>query len=105
MKLRDHPTMTFQGVSQWPPSWGRTGDARKSGGWESPCGEEGVLKGVENHAAPRPGHLSLVIEYKGNQFRGLVSLNDDEFRFALCQKLGGCMGKAIREIGDIEIDF
>ena len=102
MELRRHPKLTWRGGSSWPPQWvGSVGLRTKV-----PMGEQGVLKAVEKGPASpaMPAHLSLVIEYEGGAFRGLLFADDPALLDALYPLLRACRDWPVLEIGSIELD-
>jgi hypothetical protein len=121
MKIRDHISLAL-----WPPVW------MDSSGDESPPSdkrEDLILRKVEPftppHIDPYRGYIRLTAEYgqePGKTYTGLVSgrtytsekpgkfytglvtiVRDPEFVDQLYEKLQGCLGQTIREIGDSEI--
>jgi hypothetical protein len=121
MKIRDHISLSL-----WPPVWmTATSD-------EPPPEdkrEDLILREVElytpPHLDPYRGYIRLTAEYgyePGKTYTGLVSgrtytkekpgkiytglltvIRDPEFHAQLYEKLQGCLGQTIREIGDAEI--
>jgi hypothetical protein len=86
-------------MGHWPPLFfGWIGPA----GPLPPVGEAGVLKAVRR--TPKPGHLSLEVEYEGDTWSGGFTLED----LALCARvyelLQQNLGRSLREIGDLELD-
>lgn len=99
MKLRDHPLMTYKGVSSWPPAWLWTA------GYDTthPTGEVGILKAVlRSHMEPHD-RCFLVMEHCGAEYVGTLLLSNPSFCQELFEMLSGHVGKTIQEIGDIDL--
>jgi hypothetical protein len=121
MKIRDHISLAL-----WPPVW------MTSSGDDSPPldkGEDLILREVElvtpPHVDPYRGYLRLTVEYRqeprktytglisgrtytslkpGKIYMGVITVvRDPEFVDQLYEKLQGCIGRTMREIGDAEI--
>ena len=101
--LRRHPKLTWRGRPSWPPPWG----GAVGPGTKLPIGEQGVLKAVEKTSAfpALPAHLTLVIEYEGNGFRGLLLADDAALLEALYPTLHACLDWPVLEIGSLELDL
>ena len=69
-------------------------------------GEVGALKAIEKVPASSamPAHANVVIEYEGGTFSGLLIVDDLEFLDTVHRTLNGCIGRAISEIGSLELD-
>jgi hypothetical protein len=121
MRIRDHTSLAL-----WPPVW------MTSSGDEPPPldnREDLILRKVEMytppHADPYRNYLRLTAEYghkPGKTYTGLISgrtyatekpgkiyislltvIRDPELHEQLYERLQGCLGQTIREIGEIEI--
>ena len=101
MQVRKHPK-----IKSWPPLW----DGFYSGHDEHATGEKVALKKVTLVKDPRrppyrkPDHLTLTIEYEGNEFKGILWADGPDFVARLCEKLKSCIGMSIQEIGDLEVE-
>jgi hypothetical protein len=50
--------------------------------------------------------VEIETEYQGQRVTGLYAIEDKDFAERLCQRLNAdCIGKTIREIGEMDIDF
>jgi hypothetical protein len=96
MKLRNHPDK-----SQWPPDW--TGSYK--GAEKMPIGEAYTLVGVKPHPAKgkNPPYLSLEIKHETGTAQGVLHWKKPEFLLTVAEKLRACVGKTVREAGDIEL--
>ena len=101
MKLRDHPLMTYKGVSSWPPAW------LWRGGYAStnPKGEVGILKAVLRFHIQTPDRCFLIMEHCGAEYVGALLLNDPAFCQEIFEVLLVHIGKTIQEIGDIDLSY
>ena len=100
MKIRNHPELKLQ----WPPPW----SAWYKAGDPDLQGEDGTLKDIIVERDSNPPHdpngLTLILEYKGNEFYGLLRSDDPAFIDRFYQKLkAGCTGMALQDIGDVDI--
>jgi hypothetical protein len=102
MKLRYHPLMAYKGVHSWPPSWSRWG-----GSYENihPTGEVGILKHVLPSILPASKICFLIIEHDGAEYIGTLLLSDPIFCREIWTLLVQNCGKAIRDIGDIDLSY
>jgi hypothetical protein len=93
MRIRD---LQWKGVSMWPPEW-----------WVSDegAGEEGFLKSVQFRNDQILQCISVVASHLGNNRNGIIILEDPTHLETLCQKLKENIGKPLKEIGDLNIDF
>src|SRR5262245_10870124 len=74
MKLRDHPLLSYHGVSSWPPVWvGK--DARPL---EQPTSELAILKKVMLSTTAPLNRCFITIEHEDKEYLGAV-LFDDQF--------------------------
>ena len=99
MKLRDHPLMTYKGVSSWPPAW------LWRGGYAStyPKGEVGVLKDVL--PSPPANTCFLIMEHCGSEYIGALVLSDHAFYLQVYALLVHNCGETIQDIGNIDISY
>jgi hypothetical protein len=99
MKLRDHPLMTYKGVSSWPPAW------LWRDGYETthPQGEVGILKNVMPSTIDPDGRCFLIMEHCGAEYIGALLLSDPAFCRELFTVLVRNCGETIRDIGEIDM--
>jgi hypothetical protein len=99
--LREHPLMRRGVVPNWPPVWTQW---TKGGGINIVKGEVGVLRYVRS-----PDHPSkkcfLVIEYDGQHYVGTLLFDDSSFCSQVCKRLQHQLGRAISEVGDLDVSF
>ena len=100
MKLRDHPLMTYYGAHSWPPAW-----SRRRGSYENtrPIGEVGILKAVLPSTLPPKKICFLIIEHCGAEYMGTLLLTDPVFCREIWTILVQNCGKAMRDIGEIDV--
>ena len=100
MKLRDHPLMTYYGAHSWPPSW-----SRRRGSHENtrPIGEIGILKDVLPSTLAPQKICFLTIEHCGAEYIGTLLLSDPLFCREIWTILVQNCGKAMRDIGEIDM--
>ena len=97
MKLRDHPLLSHNGVKSWPPTWTRIdGPAKKK-----LKGEIGILKEVK--VSKTANRCFLVIDHEGSTYMGTLLINDFTFFVRLSKLLRDHCGKALREIGNLDL--
>jgi hypothetical protein len=99
MKLRDHSSMCYRGVPNWPPAWiGR--DAKQS---HQPDSEIGILTNVIQSKMKPANRLYLTIEHEGDEYLGAL-LFDDQFA---CRRIYKLLlrhrGELIHTIGEIDV--
>jgi hypothetical protein len=75
--LRDHPLMSYRGVSSWPPAWHWLGERIN----RFPKGEAGVLNEVRIPVTDPFNRCFLIIEYKKAMYMGCLLI--DDLRFAI----------------------
>jgi len=96
-ELRKHPKV------HWPPQWNGSCDPMT----QFPVGEEGVLKKVQYltvdpSAAAR---VQLRMVHEGHEFWSFLQCDDAIFLSQLYQKLKRCLGKPLRDVGSLTIEF
>jgi hypothetical protein len=93
MRIRD---LQWEGMSAWPPEW-----------WVSDegAGEEGFLKNVQVRYDQTPPCISVVATHLGDDRNGIIFLEDPFHLETLCHKLKENIGRPLKEIGDLKIDF
>lgn len=94
MLLRDHPK-----IAPWPltSGWACVG--------ATPTGREVGALILRNVLIKTPARLELVVDYKGGDCIFIKDCDDGDFAVSLYEKMKGCLGCSLREIGDLEIDF
>jgi hypothetical protein len=101
MKLRVHPKL-----KNWPPQWGgsyRHDDQFLSSGSEDAVLEHAIILGPDRLG---PERLQVAVEYEGNEHKGTLLSDDPAFLLQLSRKLSKeCLGRPMREIGSLDIDF
>jgi hypothetical protein len=100
MELRKHPSMSYHGVSNWPPSWvWRSGPVIKR-----IRGEVGVLKDVTPSVIQPADRLYLVIEHEHGVYAGMLIFGDAVFCRKIFDLLKSFRGYSIEHIGGLELE-
>jgi len=98
MKLRNHPGMSYHGISNWPPVWVPSA----GGGVAALRGELGTLKYV--HGSNRISRKCyLVIEHEGKKYIGCLIFNDPSFCYEVAMLLRAHVGRSIKKLGDLDL--
>jgi len=97
MKLRNHPLMSHDALASWPPVWSRSGN-------DGRIGEIGILRQV-NNGADICTRCFLVIEHEGHRYVGALLFDDARFCGFVTRFLQAHVGRAIKEIGDLDLSF
>jgi hypothetical protein len=97
MKLRDHPSISYKGVRSWPPVWF---DADTVPG-KVIKGEVGILTDVVMGGLELC-EVFLAIRYQGGSFIGVLFFDDQLFCLKVYEFLKACIGREIKDIGDME---
>jgi hypothetical protein len=102
MQLRNHPAMKWHGSPNWPPHWGGAYERDAA----RPTGEEGLLTGVAIGAPNSKSTLSLklTMRYRNADYSATLHFDNPTFIVRLHERLRGCEGLTLSEIGDLEID-
>ena len=103
MRLRDHPLMSYRGMSNWPPHW----LPRKDSGGEQFSGELGVLVEVvlscSGIYSRQLSQLFLFMEHHDKGYVAAVLFSDATF----CRQVGELMkkhyGRTLEEIGALDV--
>jgi hypothetical protein len=100
MELRNHPRMVWQCRPNWPPHWKEPyGPDRPL-----PTGEVGILQRVdppsENVEIP---HGLLDFRWNGENYFASLYFDDPGFLKVVCETLSNYIGRAISEIGSLDI--
>jgi hypothetical protein len=93
MRIRD---LKWKDVPMWPPEWWIT---------DQGSGEEGLLEVVNLRKDKSPACIVVVADHLGADRRGIIILEDLTRLDILYHKLKENIGKSLREIGEMEIDF
>jgi|SRR5215467_16210478 len=99
MKLRDHPLTVYKGLRSWPPTWVRTDDPSKQP-YEH---EAGIIRSVVM-ADLRACRISLRMEDGSYSYLAHLYFDNYDFCLKAHSALMGCVGKTVKECGDLEID-
>jgi hypothetical protein len=99
MELRKHPLMSYRGRPNWPPRWVWLGGKQN----QRPRGEIGVLKEVSRYPLLSADGLTLVIEYDGSAYMGLLLFDDFAFSRTIHDLLKDLRGRLISEIGSLDL--
>jgi hypothetical protein len=99
MKLRDHPLLSYHGVSSWPPVWvGK--DARPL---EQPTSELAILKKVMLPITAPLNRCFITIEYEDKEYLGAVLFDDQFSCHQIYRLLSNHRGKPLRQIGELDV--
>jgi hypothetical protein len=98
MMLRDHPLMSYHGVTNWPPMWTQGIEKNK----KIVRDEVGILRYVHD-VSPRSKKIYLVIEYEREHYVGTLIFDDIPFRHQITNLLQQNIGRPIEEIGDLDL--
>ena len=100
MELRQHPRMTYQGGSNWPPEWkGPYGPDNPL-----PRGEVGILMRVEPASSIlKIPHCVLVIRWNQQEYIGSLYVDEENFLREIVGLLRNCLGRSIAEIGSLNV--
>jgi hypothetical protein len=93
MRIQD---LKWKDVPMWPPEWWIT---------DQGSGEEGLLEVVSLRKDKTPAYIYMVADHLGAQRGGIIILENPAHLDILYRKLKDNIGKPLREIGDLEIDF
>jgi hypothetical protein len=98
MKLREHPLMSYKGLSSWPPMWVRA-DLRQQALEQ----EAGVLSEVRLHDLGSC-KIFLGMQYDGSRYIGYLWFDDQPFCVETYNLLKSCIGCSIKDIGDTDVE-
>jgi hypothetical protein len=94
MRIRD---LQWRGVSTWPPEFAIS---------DQLVGEEWILESVQLRDDSKIKLISVTTaNYHAGEEKGIIILEDPIHLQVLCSKLKENIGKSLKEIGDMEIDF
>jgi hypothetical protein len=99
MKLRDHPLMSYRGVSNWPPAW----VGRNTKQLEQPSGEIGILKNVIPSRLESASRFYLMIEHEGEEYLGALLFDDQLACHQAYMLLLDHRGDPVGKIGETDI--
>lgn len=101
MQLRNHPLMSLNGISNWPPEWMWADGLRNT--HMHPEGEVGILDDVRQSIVRPDSSLFLTIKHNGSVYLGRLTFDNQEFCHQLFELLMAKRGRSIKEIGQIDI--
>ena len=101
MKLRDHPLLSYKGVSSWPPTWLWGG----GGKFVHATGEVGVLKDVMFCNIEPYEKCFLIMEHEGRKYIGTLLVGDSFFCQEIYKVLLEQWGKPIQDIGEVDLSY
>jgi hypothetical protein len=99
MELRDHPLISHHSVPAWPPIWS---PIHPENDRKSLKGEIGRLETVLANSRDK---CFLVIEHEGKRYIGCLFMDDSNFYAKTTVTLQKYIGRAIKEIGGIDLSF
>ena len=99
MLLRDHPLLTYRKNREWPPVWVYCGGLYDT----HPRGEDGILKTVYLSVVKPSTSCYLIMEHDGAEYMGTLFVNDAALCLEIYEVLLRHCGKAIQEIGNIDL--
>jgi len=97
LKLREHPLLSHCAGASWPPTWTWIDGPEK----KKPKGEIGIL--IEVKVSKIANRCFLVIDHEGSTYMGTLLINDFTFFVRLSKLLRDHCGKALREIGNLDL--
>jgi hypothetical protein len=99
MKLREHPLMTYRGISSWPPVWTWVGGTDN----QRPKGEVGILKEAKVSKIEPADRIFLYMEYEKASYIGCLLIDHVPFCGQIAELLQVCCERPVREIGDLDL--
>jgi hypothetical protein len=85
--------MVYRGISNWPPTWTKSGGALDRA--------KDILRGaIEPHA-----RIFLVIQFAGSSYMGTLLFQDAVFCRHITAVLQTQVGKTIKEIGVLDLSY
>jgi hypothetical protein len=88
--------MKWKDVPMWPPEWRIT---------DQGSGEEGMLESVYLSKDKIPARIYVLANYHCGEKIGIIYLENSAHLDILCHRLKKNIGKSLKEIGDLEVDF
>jgi hypothetical protein len=101
MLLRSHPLMSYKGKPSWPPPWYWIDGLED----ERPQGEVGTLLAVHPCTIEPVDRCYLYIVHRKSFYIGLLLINDPTFCRQITKLLQGQWGRAIEEIGNLDLSY
>jgi hypothetical protein len=98
MKLRDHPAMNHRAVPNWPPTWTRSRKEKV----KTVHGEVGTLAYVYANELVSD-KCYLVMDYDQETYVGCLIFDSRAFCGQIVKLLRQHLGRAINEIGDLDV--
>jgi len=102
MILRDHPLMSYRGLSNWPPVWTWRGGAGED---KRPRGEIGILRDVFLSQVEPRTRLYLIMEHERAEYMGCLLFNDATLCRQICELLDKHRGCPIADIGSLDVGY
>lgn len=99
MLLRETPLLMHQHSRSWPPTWVYCGGLDNT----HPRGEVGILKTVYLSVVKPSTGCYLIMEHAGAEYMGTLFVNDAALCLEIYEVLLRHCGKAIQEIGNIDL--
>ena len=99
VKLRDHPLMSYRGISNWPPVWTQTGTDSVI----TVTGEVGVLLYVHSNSLVSNKCFLFVYHSSGEAYIGTLIFDNLRFCKQITEILQGQLKRSIRDIGDLNL--
>jgi hypothetical protein len=99
MWLRNHPLMSFHGVTNWPPVWAWMEGVEN----KRPRGEIGILKKVSLTRLKPAKQCYLYIEHEGSLYIGCLLFDDEIFCSQILKLLQAHCNCPIADIGRLDL--
>jgi hypothetical protein len=99
MLLREHPLLSYRGVSTWPPAWSWLGDGVN----RHPKGEVGVLREIRVPVTDPFNRCFLIVEYKNALYMGCLLIDDLRFCNQVSRLLQAHCGELLASIGGLDL--
>jgi hypothetical protein len=101
MLLRDHPLMSYRGVSNWPPAWVWLDGM----GNKHLRGEIGILTAVSLSKIKPANRCFLYINHEESFYMGCLLFDDLAFCRHISEILKFCRNRSIPEIGNLDLSY
>jgi hypothetical protein len=98
MQLRNHPFMSVNGISIWPPPWIWT----DGGANTHPAGEIGILERMQRSTVD-PNACFLRMSHDGSTYVGRLRFDHQGFCQQFCELLAAHRGRSLKEIAELDI--